>query len=187
VAIAKPEQDLLSLTMEAALRDAQTVTPQGEPTAQAISGSVRHRVRTHIDDRGMLFEMFDPRWDWVDQPLVYAYTATIRPGHAKGWAIHNEHEDRYFLLFGEGEVVLYDVRADSPTYGQVSRVYLSEFDRGLVTIPRHVWHASRNLGSKDLVFANFPTIPFDHSNPDKYRLPLDTPLIPFSFEGTPGW
>ena len=34
---------------------------------------------------------------------------------------------------------------------------------------------------------NYPTIQYDHSNPDKYRLPLDTDLIPFSFDGAKGW
>lgn len=181
------ERDLLSTTLDAAIRDAQTVTTAGERTATQLAGSVRHRAPTHIDDRGMLVEMFDPRWEGITEPLVYAYTMSIRPGRAKGWAIHKAHEDRYFLLLGEAEVVLYDVRPDSPTCGQVERVHMSEYDRGLVTIPRHVWHATRNLGSNDMLMVNFPTVPYNHADPDKYRLPLDTPLIPFSFEGTPGW
>jgi dTDP-4-dehydrorhamnose 3,5-epimerase len=37
------------------------------------------------------------------------------------------------------------------------------------------------------VLINFPTMPYDHANPDKYRLPLDTKLIPHSFGDTKGW
>jgi dTDP-4-dehydrorhamnose 3,5-epimerase len=180
-------QDLLATTLEAATRDRQTVTPAGEAVNRRTAGSVRHRVRTLVDDRGMLFEMFDPRWEGITEPLASAYLTTVRPGRAKGWAVHKEHDDRYFPLFGEGEVVLYDVRSDSPSYGQIERVVLSESDRGLVTIPRFVWHALRAFDGRDLVVVNFPTILFDHANPDKYRLPIDTPLIPFSLEGTPGW
>ena len=34
---------------------------------------------------------------------------------------------------------------------------------------------------------NFPTRPYLHEKPDKYRLPIDTPLIPFKFPpGTRG-
>jgi dTDP-4-dehydrorhamnose 3,5-epimerase len=34
---------------------------------------------------------------------------------------------------------------------------------------------------------NFPTIQYDHSAPDKWRLSLDTPLIPYRFPpGTSG-
>ena len=38
-----------------------------------------------------------------------------------------------------------------------------------------------------LASMNFPTMAFDHKNPDKYRLPLDTPLIPYSFGDARGW
>ena len=31
------------------------------------------------------------------------------------------------------------------------------------------------------------TKPYDHANPDKYRLPLDTDQIPYRFEDVSGW
>jgi dTDP-4-dehydrorhamnose 3,5-epimerase len=34
---------------------------------------------------------------------------------------------------------------------------------------------------------NFPTRPYDHASPDKYRLPLDTDEIPYEFEDPRGW
>ena len=85
------------------------------------------------------------------------------------------------------ELVLYDAREDSPTHGLVSKVVLSEHRRQVVNIPAGVWHADRNIGSGDVVVVNFPTIPYDHEHPDKERLPLDTPLIPYSFDGSRGW
>lgn len=180
-------RDPLTRTLSAAVQDRQTVTPEGEATGQLIEGVSLYRVRTHVDDRGSLVELYDPRWNWHPEPLTYAYSFTARPGRAKGWGIHKLHDDRYFILQGEAEVVLYDVRPDSSTCGQVARYRLSELDRCLLNIPKLVWHATRNLGSADFVGINFPTTLFDHANPDKYRLPLDTPLIPFSFEGAPGW
>jgi dTDP-4-dehydrorhamnose 3,5-epimerase len=96
----------------------------------------------------------------------------------KGWGIHKEHEDRYFVLLGEMEVIFYDGRPDSPTNGEVSSAVLSEYRRRLVDIPTHIWHANRNMGTKDVVVVNFPTKPYDHASPDKYRLPLDTVEIP---------
>lgn len=140
---------------------------------------------THVDERGSVVELFDPRWGWHPDPLVFVYSFTIRPG-AKGWGLHKEHEDRYVLLQGEMEVVLYDERPDSPTNGLVSCVILSEYRRRLMNIPAGVGHADRNLGDKDVV-VNFPTIQCDHSSPDKYRLPLDTDRIPFRFENARGW
>ena len=76
---------------------------------------------------------------------------------------------------------MYDDRTDSPTRGLVSKVILSEYQRRLMNIPAGIWHADRNIGSKDAVVINFPTKPYDHENPDKYRLPLDTDKIPYKF------
>lgn len=45
----------------------------------------------------------------------------------------------------------------------------------------------RNLGSTDVVVVKFPVAPYDHANSDKYRLPIDTDLIPCSSCGTRGW
>ena len=57
---------------------------------------------------------------------------------------------------------------------------ISEHDRCLVNVPIDVWHADHNIGTRDVVVVNFPTIEYDHAAPDKWRLPLDTPLIPAS-------
>ena len=180
-------RDPLSETLAAATKQAQSVTFEGKRIASSLDGATRRSVPTHVDDRGFLVELFNPAWDFVTQPFAYAYATTVRPNYAKGWGMHKEHDDRYFLLFGEVEIVLYDVRPESSTCGQISIVRMSEYDRGLLTIPAFVWHALRNLGAKDAVVVNFPTVAFDHENPDKYGLPLNTPVIPYSFEGIAGW
>jgi dTDP-4-dehydrorhamnose 3,5-epimerase len=169
------------------LPDRPTVTPDGEHLDRLVDGVTLRDIVTQTDERGTLFELFDPRWGWHPAPLVYAYAVTIRPGVVKGWALHRTHEDRYALLFGEVEVILYDAREDSPTHGLVSKLVLSEHRRRLLSIPTGVWHADRNIGPRDAVIVNFPTIPYEHAAPDKERLPLDTPLIPYSFEDRAGW
>jgi dTDP-4-dehydrorhamnose 3,5-epimerase len=57
----------------------------------------------------------------------------------------------------------------------------------LVSVPRNVWHADHKIGTRDVVAINCPTVAYDHANPDKYRLPIDTPLIPYSFPRAFGW
>lgn len=165
----------------------QTVTSDGKNIAKLIEGVTFKEVPTHIDDRGHVVEAFDCRWDWHTDPLVFSYVFTIRPGYAKGWGLHKKHEDRYFLLYGELEVVLYDEREHSTTYGLVNKIVLSEYNRRLINIPAGVWHADHNIGQKDVVIINFPTICYDHTNPDKYRLPLNTDRIPYKFENVKGW
>ncbi len=84
--------------------------------------------------------------------------------------------------------MFYDARPDVETSGLEARLFLSELRRQLVTIPRGVWHAERNIGRTDVVAYNFPTIQYDHTNPDKYRLPLDTDELPVTLgAGWHGW
>jgi dTDP-4-dehydrorhamnose 3,5-epimerase len=167
-------------------KDKQTVTPSGESIEQVPAGVGFHDVTTQVDERGSVCELFDLRWGWHNDPLVFVYTFTIRPGFVKGWGIHKRHEDRYFILFGEVEVVLYDERADSPTRGLVSKIVLSEYRRRLMNIPAGIWHADHNIGSKDAVLINFPTMPYSHADPDKFRLPLNNDRIPHRFENPRG-
>jgi dTDP-4-dehydrorhamnose 3,5-epimerase len=174
-------------TLKQAIADRQTVSSDGQSVNRVADGVTFRDAITHVDARGSIVEMFDPRWEWHPDPVVYAYSFTVRPGMAKGWGLHKLHEDRYFLMHGELEIVLYDVRPESPTFKEVSKVTLTGHRRRLVNIPAYVWHADRNIGSSDVVVVNFPTTPYDHASPDKYRLPLDTDLIPYSFGDVAGW
>jgi hypothetical protein len=40
---------------------------------------------THIDARGTVTELFDQRWNWHKDPLVFTYAFTKKPGMIKGW------------------------------------------------------------------------------------------------------
>jgi dTDP-4-dehydrorhamnose 3,5-epimerase len=183
----QPERSILDVTLAASVRDKQLATPDGTIVQQLTHGVQIRHLTTHADLRGSVTELFDPRWGWHPDPLVFSYFFTIRPGVAKGWNLHREHEDRYVILFGELELVFYDPRPDSPTCGKVSKVVMSENRRCLVNVPKNVWHADHNIGTKDAVVVNYPTIQYDHTNPDKYRLPLDTDLIPYKFPNAIGW
>jgi dTDP-4-dehydrorhamnose 3,5-epimerase len=178
--------DLLEMTLAAARRDRQMAMPSGKPAARLTEGVVIRDLTTIADERGSLVELYDPRWNYHPDPLVFSYSFTIRPGYVKGWNLHKEHEDRYAILQGEMALVLFDLRPDSTTYGEVCKIILSERHRRLVNVPKLVWHADHNIGDKDVVVINYPTLPYDHANPDKYRLPIDTDLIPYSFEGARG-
>ena len=168
-------------------QDAPSVTPDGRPLAALPAGVSFREAPTHLDDRGWVVEAFDPRWGWHPDPFAFAYVFSIRPGRIKGWGIHLEHEDRYFILSGHMRVVMFDERADSPTRGLVAEVVLSETNRRLMNIPAGIWHADENLSSSDVIVVNFPTMAYRHDAPDKYRLPLDSNRIPFRFEDRAGW
>ncbi|MEO6858728.1 MAG: hypothetical protein ABI323_09090 [Solirubrobacteraceae bacterium] len=166
-------------------REVQTVTPAGERMTTMPEGMRVRDLITHTDERGTVCELYDPRWGVSPASLVFAYMFTIRPGMAKGWGMHREHDDRYAFLTGELELAFYDARQDSETSCQESRLVLADAHRQLVTIPRGVWHAERNLGTTEVRVVNFPTEPYNHTNPDKYKLPLDTDELPVRL--SPAW
>lgn len=167
--------------LRAAVQDRPTVTAAGQPMRRLTDGVRIRPLPTHFDQRGSVTELFDTRWAFHPDPLVFAYYFVIRPGFVKGWNLHQRHEDRYALIRGELELVLYDSRETSPTFKEVCVIRISEANRVLVTVPINVWHADFNVGTEDVIVANFPTIAYDHADPDKWRLPIDTPLIPYSF------
>ena len=167
------------------VRNPQTVTPTGDRVAPLPEGVFVRPVRTHVDSRGSVMEMYDPRWGIHPADMVYAYAFTVLPGKAKGWGLHRDHDDRYVLVRGRMEIVFYDAREDSPTYGLEARFTMSEFERAVITVPTGVWHANRNIGETELIVMNFPTTPYDHTKPDKFTLPLDTNELPVDLG--PGW
>ena len=172
------------------IQDPATVSASGEPLIKLPHGVTFRNAVTHFDDRGSVCELMDERWDWLPEPMpmVFSYMFTLRPNKIKGWGMHMKHVDRYFVLIGEMEVVMYDTREDSPTKGLLARVHLSEWNRRLMSIPIGIWHANYNPGTKDAVIINHPSQPYDHDNPDKYRLPIGTDQIPFQFPpGANGW
>ena len=65
---------LLDQTLAAAVKDRQMVTSEGKSLDGLIEGSVFREVSTHIDERGSVVELFDSRWQWHPDPLVFVTT-----------------------------------------------------------------------------------------------------------------
>jgi dTDP-4-dehydrorhamnose 3,5-epimerase len=51
----------------------------------------------------------------------------------------------------------------------------------LVVIPPGVWHGLQVLSAEAATFVNFFDRAYDYSDPDDWRLPLDSPEIPYAF------
>lgn len=165
--------------IERAIKDVQTVDPEGREVGVGIEGVAVRPAVTHADELGTVCEIWDERWDFASEPIPFVYTVTIRPGRVKGWIVHEFQDDRLFFISGSVRVALFDARAESPTYGAVNVHHLGVNRRAIIRIPAGVFHALRNLGTDDVVFVNLPTRSYEHADPDKHRLPLDTDLIPY--------
>jgi dTDP-4-dehydrorhamnose 3,5-epimerase len=165
----------------------QTVRSDGSRVATLIDGVRIHQQVTQQDERGTLTEIYSPFWGFDQIPLVFLYTVTVRPSKTKGWAVHFDQIDRYFFYQGSIKLVLYDDRPESPTHRLINELYFSEMNRSLVLVPPHIYHAVQNVGTTDALLINLPSEPYHHDDPDKYTLPLNNDLIPYSFEQTAGY
>ncbi len=164
------------------IKDIQSVTPDGDRVGPTIEGLIVRELRTIPDERGEVCELYRSTWGLHDAPVEHAYLATVRPGVVKGWVLHRSQDDRIAVLFGALRWVFYDERPDSRTSGTVVEVTLTERNRSLIVIPELVWHAVENVGEGDAAFVNLPSQPYNHVDPDKYRLPLENDTIPFRFD-----
>ena len=77
--------------------------------------------------------------------------------------------------------MLYDGRTASPSYQRFAEYHFTDETPGLLLIPPGVWHADQNTGDRDAVVFNFPTRPYDHARPDKYRIDPSSDEIPFDW------
>jgi len=168
-------------------RDRATVTPEGERIMQLIDGVVIRKSVAQIDERGEVVEIYNPAWGTSPDPLVYVYQASIRPGKFKGWVYHKQQLDRLFLSLGSLKIILHDLRENSPTKGMTNEIYITERNRSLLIIPPLVAHLLQNIGETEAVFVNMPSKPYNHSNPDKYRIDINSGIIPYKFNARSGW
>ena len=135
------------------------------------------------DDRGFLMEMLRE-----DEPLFERFgqvylTGCLR-GVAKGWHYHKEQTDHFICVGGTALVVLYDPRATSPTRGTVEEFILhsppsQEPPPLLVKIPPLILHGFTASGCEEARIINVPTLPYRRDAPDEYRIPWNSPEVPY--------
>ena len=77
-------------------------------------------------------------------------------------------------------MVLFDAREDSSTRGLVNEFRFGERRPGLVVIPPRVWHGVQNLSPGPSTILNLVDQAYEYEDPDHWRVPADSPEIPFS-------
>ena len=146
-----------------------------------IDGVSVTKLTPHADARGTLFEILTMRGVLID-PIVHVYHVTAAAGSCRAWVYHRFQDDRLAFVTGRFRVALYDIRPSSPTQNMLNVFTFGATRPALLRIPSFVIHGVKNIGDDTATFVNLPTNCFDPSAPDKYRLPLGDPRIPFSFD-----
>ena len=150
---------------------------------QPVEGVIVHEVRHVLRDHGVITEIFRPQWDPTGLPIVHIYQSRLFPAAIGAWSCHAKTIDRLFVNQGHLKIVLYDGREESPTFGRVMELHAGDARPAFVIIPIGVWHGLQNLGSHDALVLNCPSRPYAYEDPDHYRLPFDSPEIPYSWTG----
>lgn len=148
-----------------------------------IEGVEVKRLISHADERGHLTELLR-RDDPIFETFGQAYYSVSYPGVIRGWHYHRKQTDYFSCLVGMIKVPLYDMREGSPTYGEINEFFIGEDNRIVLKIPVGVLHGFKNIGVVPCVLVNFPTMPYDPADPDEYRIPWDSPDIPYDWNLT---
>jgi dTDP-4-dehydrorhamnose 3,5-epimerase len=169
--------------LDGAKKDAQSITSDWQPLQDRIAGVVLHEVR-NVPRRsgGYLTEIYRLDWNLDDLGVEQVFQSVLEPGQTSAWHVHRVTTDRIFVNRGSLAVVLYDGRARSRTFGRVNEFHLGTGRPALVCAPPGVWHGVHNSGSEPASLLNLVDRAYRYDDPDHWRLPADTPEIPYRFE-----
>jgi dTDP-4-dehydrorhamnose 3,5-epimerase len=145
-----------------------------------IEGVAVKQLKRHADERGYLMEMLRED-DEVFLHFGQSYVALNYPGCIRAWHYHKEQTDYFVVIKGMVKVALYDDREGSPTRGEVAEFFMGEQNPLLLRIPPGVLHGYKTIGVEPSLLVNFPTRTYDPAAPDEYRLPWDSPDIPYDW------
>ena len=133
------------------------------------------------DERGYLMEMI--RSDWPEfAKFGQVYITIAYPGVVKGWHYHKVQTDNFIIVKGTAKVVCYDSRQGSKTKGDVNEFFPGERNPMLIQIPPLVVHGFKAVGGESAYVVNAPTELYRYEKPDEFRIPYDSPEIPYNWD-----
>ena len=150
-----------------------------------IEGVVTRKLKVIPDERGFLMEML--RSDYPEfQKFGQVYLTVGYPEVVKGWHYHKKQTDNFFVVKGMAKVVLYDMRENSRTKGEINEFFLGEQNPTMVLIPPMVVHGFKAVGPEPAYLINVPTELYNYEKPDEYRMdPYDND-IPYDWRRKEG-
>lgn len=147
---------------------------------QRIDGVEVKNLIKHVDDRGFFMEILRDDDELLSR-FGQASMSLSYPGVIKAFHYHKLQDDLWFFPKGNAQVVLYDMREDSPTYKVTNVFYMGENNPILVKIPKGVAHGYRVLGNEPAIIVYFTTESYRRNEPDEYRIPWDDKEIGFDW------
>lgn len=147
-----------------------------------IDGVVITPLKQIVDERGKIMHMVRS-----DSPVFKKfgeiYFSFVHPGIVKGWHLHKKMTLNYAVPIGKIKLVLYDVRENSKTKGEINEIILSPDNYQLVTVPSGIWNGFKGVGGGDSMVANCADM--SHDPEEIIRLDPFTSDIPYNWKLLP--
>lgn len=126
-------------------------------------------LKIFSDDRGSVMHMLRNDSKIFDK-FGEIYFSTIFKDKIKAWHLHKEATLNYACVYGEVQLVLFDERKGSSTFGEYQELLLSLKNYSLITIPPNIWNGFKGLSDKFSIIANCLNLP--HNEKEMVRLDI---------------
>jgi len=145
-----------------------------------IQGVKIKQIKRHFDDRGFFSEIIKFGEEIFIEVKQTSYSLAY-PGVIKAFHWHKKQIDVWFFVSGTAQVVLHDLRQNSPTCKETNVFYMGEDNPILLSIPAGVVHGYRVLGTKPACLFYHTDQAYNPEEPDEQRIPFDSPEIGFNW------
>jgi len=146
-----------------------------------ISGVRTKKLNVIPDERGYLMEILR-KDDDLFRGFGQAYITVAYPGVVKAWHYHKEQVDNFTIVSGMGKFVLYDMREDSETSGQIDEYFVGDQNPMLIQIPTRVCHGFKAIGKEPAIALNVPDQVYNYEAPDEMRIDPHRNDIPYDWD-----
>lgn len=156
------------------------LTHAAAATPLAVHGAWTHELSIIETEGGPVLHMLR-----ADSPLFSRfgeiYFSVVHKGAVKAWKNHLYQSQNLAVPQGLVEMVIYDGRENSPTFGTVESLLLGRpAHYRLLHIPPGLWYGFAGRSEEPAILANCADTP--HSAAESRRLPADSPLVPYSWK-----
>ena len=148
-----------------------------------IAGVEIERGEVWPDDRGFfteLFRMGTPGWMRGFSPAAQVSAALSYPGTIKAVHYHRQQTDLWAPVIGQLQVVLFDLRQDSTSFGQVNTIFAGSQRPWRIRIPVGVGHGYKVVGVEAALMIYATDRYYDPS--DEGRLAYDDPYLNYDWD-----
>ena len=143
-----------------------------------IDGVLIKHLKQISDERGKIMHMLREDDSYFSK-FGEIYFSVVYPGVVKGWHLHTRMILNYATISGMIKLVLYDMRENSSTKGELQEIFMGEDNYILVKIPPNIHNGFKGIGIKPAIVANCTDIP--HNSEEIIRFDPFSSHIPYDW------